>query len=264
MRILRRSLSLSLITMALLAVCDAQQNPAHQPTKQEHVTQLASPDHVGQKPTAKNSNGNILPDTFGGWTLKNPPQISKDPAIADSTNPDLLKEYGFTDFEGATYVRDDGHTLNIKAARFQDATGAYGAFTFYKSPEMLNEKIGDQGYSLNNRVLFYRGNILVDAVFQQLSAMSAAELRELAGDLPLPGGTAGNLPALPTYLPKKSYDKNTARYILGPNAFEKLQAGLPVQYVNFSKGAEVVMGDYNFSGTSARLMLIGYPTPQIA
>ena len=268
MRILRRSLFLSLAVLGLLAAGNAQQipaqNPAHQPTQQEHVTELASPDRAGQKPTAKNSNGNILPDTFGGWTLKNPPQISKDPAIADSTNPDLLKEYGFTDFEGATYVRDDGHTLKIKAARFQDATGAYGAFTFYKSPEMLNEKIGDQGYSLNNRVLFYRGNILIDAVFQQLSAMSAAELRELAGDLPLPGGAARNLPALPTYLPRKSYEKNTARYILGPNAFEKIQAGLPIEYVNFSKGAEVVLGDYDFSGTPARLMLIGYPTPQIA
>ena len=45
---------------------------------------------------------------------------------------------------------------------------------------MLIEKIGDGAASMNERVLFYRGNILVDAVFQKLSAMSAAELRELA------------------------------------------------------------------------------------
>ena len=49
-----------------------------------------------------------------------------------------------------------------------DASGAYGAFTYYKQPEMLNEKIGDQASSLNNRVLFYRGNVLVEAVFDKL------------------------------------------------------------------------------------------------
>ncbi len=87
-----------------------------------------------------------------------------------------------TDFESATYIRDDGRKLTLKAARFADTSGAYGAFTFYKTPPMLVEKIGDQAGSLNERVLFYRGNILIDAVFQRLSAMSAAELRELAGD----------------------------------------------------------------------------------
>ncbi|HKR86104.1 MAG TPA: DUF6599 family protein, partial [Terriglobales bacterium] len=183
---------------------------------------------------------------------------------ADPTNAGLLKEYGFTDFEGATYAREDGRKLTIKAARFEDATGAYGSFTYYKSPEMLNEKVGDQGYSLNNRVLFYRGNILIDAVFQQLTAMSAAELRELAADLVIARGNAANLPALPKYLPKDYYVKNTSRYVVGPIALEKLESPISGQLVNFAKGAEVELADYNISGTPATLTLINYPTPQIA
>ena len=175
-----------------------------------------------------------------------------------------MKEYGFTDSEGATYTRDDGRKLKIKAARFQDASGAYGAFTFYKMPQMLNEKIGDQGSSLNERVLFYRGNILVDAVFQQLSAMSAAELRELAGDLPLATGSTQGLPGLPAYLPSQSYMKNSAKYVLGPTGLEKLDAPLPSQLVDFGAGAEIVLGKYASSGGEATLMLISYPTPQIA
>lgn len=213
---------------------------------------------------ARSASPPILPSAFGGWQLVATPQTSNNPASADPANAALLKEYGFTDFAGATYARDDGRKLTIKAARFEDASGAYGAFTFYKSPEMLNEKIGDQGYSLNERVLFYRGNILVDALFEKLSAMSAAELRELASELPRPPGTTANLPGLPTYLPKDSYVKNTARYVVGPIALEKTEAPLPAAYVDFSKGAEVVLGDYNLNGTAARLMLIGYPTPQIA
>ena len=71
-----------------------------------------------------------------------------------------------------------GASLLSRLARFGDASGAYGAFTYYKMPQMLKETIPDQGASLNERVLFYRGNILVDAVFDKLTAMSAAELRD--------------------------------------------------------------------------------------
>jgi hypothetical protein len=206
----------------------------------------------------------ILPQSFAGWHASKVSQISKDPGAADPANSALLKEYGFTDFEGATYTREDGHTLTIKAARFQDASGAYGAFTFYKMPQMLNEKIGDQASSLNERVLFYRGNILVDAVFDRLSAMSAAELRELSSLLPRPPNAGGNLPGLPAYLPKESYVKNTAKYVVGPIALERVGALLPPQYVDFSKGAEVALGEYTASGGEASLMLVSYPTPQIA
>lgn len=214
--------------------------------------------------TATPTPASILPQTFGGWHLTAAAQTSSNSESADPTNAALLKEYGFSDFAGGTYSRADGRKLKIKAARFGDASGAYGAFTFYKMPQMLNERIGDEGASLNERVLFYRGNILVDAVFQQLSAMSAAELRELAEALPRPGGSIANLPGLPAYLPKESYVQNTAKYVVGPVALEATGAPLPVKYVDFSKGAEVVLGGYNLSGARATLMLISYPTPQIA
>ena len=213
---------------------------------------------------AKLSSAALLPNQFAGWDMQAPAKASKDPAIADPVNANVLKEYGFTDFQSATYTREDGRKLSIRAARFQDASGAYGAFTFYKSPEMLNEKIGDQASSLNNRVLFYSGNVLVDAVFDRLTAMSAAELRELAGMLPRPAGDAGKLPGLPAYLPKQSYVKNTAKYIVGPGALDKVGAPVASQLVDFSSGAEVVLGNYNSSGGEATLMLINYPTPQIA
>jgi hypothetical protein len=206
----------------------------------------------------------ILPKEFGGWQVSGSIQASPDPAAADPTNPAVLKEYGFTDFAGGTYTRDDGRKLTLRAARFGDASGAYGAFTFYKQPEMLNEKIGDQGSSLNNRVLFYRGNVLVDALFDKLSVMSAAELRELASDIPLPQGGARNLPSLPTYLPKQAYVKNTAKYIVGPATLDKIGSPISSQLADFGAGAEIVQGTYEGSGGEATLVLISYPTPQIA
>ena len=67
-------------------------------------------------------------------------KTSKDPAVADSVNAALLKEYGLTDFESGTYIRDDGRKVALKAIRFADASGAYGAFTYYKMPQMLRSR----------------------------------------------------------------------------------------------------------------------------
>ncbi len=234
-----RYLSIFLLPLALLtSVCFGQQQPASSPS--------------------------VLPKAFGGWQIAGAAHGSYDPTAADSANAALLKEYGFTGLTTATYTRDDGRTLTIKAARFQDASGAYGAFTFYRTPQMHSEEIGNESAAIDQRVLFYHGNMLVDAVFQRLSAMSASELRELADDLPKAAGSEANPPDLPTYLPKTSYVKNTAKYVVGPVGLEQSGAPLPAQYINFNRGAEVVLGDYSISGNTGRLTLIGYPTPQIA
>ena len=218
---------------------------------------------VATQPT-KPAQASILPPQFAGWHVSGSTRTSKDPAVADSVNAALLKEYGLTDFESATYNRDDGHKVALKAIRFADASGAYGAFAYYKMPQMLTESIPDQGSSLNERVLFYRGNILVDAVFEKLSAMSAAELRDLSEALPLPTGNTRNLPILPQYLPKSGYVKNTAKYVLGPVGLEKISAPLSAPLVDFSASAEVAMGNYQTADGIATLILIEYPTPQLA
>jgi uncharacterized protein DUF6599 len=213
---------------------------------------------------AQAAQASILPPQFAGWRVSGSTKISKDPAVADSVNAALLKEYGLTDFESATYTRDDGRKVALKGIRFADASGAYGAFTYYKMPQMLTESIPDQGASLNERVLFYRGNILVDAVFEKLTAMSAAELRDLSETLPLPSGNTRNLPILPQYLPKSGYLKNTAKYVVGPVGLEKISAPLSAPLVDFNASAEVALGNYQTADGVATLILIEYPTPQLA
>src|SRR6202163_4033333 len=125
----------------------------------------------------------VLPSEFAGWQVKGAVTRSDDPAVADVVNAPVLKEYGFQRLEKAAYTRDDGRNLVIKAAVFGDASGAYGAFTYYNSAEMGEEIIGRQAAFLNNRVLFYQGNVLGDAVFDRMSVMSASQLRQLAGVL---------------------------------------------------------------------------------
>ena len=83
---------------------------------------------AGESPAATQPTAaSILPSQFAGWHISGPAKTSKDPAVADSVNAALLKEYGLTDFESATYTRDDGRKVALKSIRFADASGAYGA-----------------------------------------------------------------------------------------------------------------------------------------
>jgi hypothetical protein len=206
----------------------------------------------------------VLPAEFAGWQMKGDVAKSDDPAAADAVNAPVLKEYGFVRLEKAAYTRDDGRHLTIKAAVFEDASGAYGAFTYYYSDGMGEEKIGGQAAFLNNRVLFYQGNVLVDAVFDRMSVMSASQLRQLAGLLPQAAGNKTNPPSLPSYLPKRDFEKNTTKYILGPVALDRVGSPLAGSAVDFRAGAEVVIGKYAKAAGDATVMLIEYPTPQIA
>lgn len=206
----------------------------------------------------------ILPKQFAGWQMEGAPHLSGDAAAADPTNAALLKEYGFTDFASATYKSDDGRTLKVRAARFADASGAFGAYTFYLSPGMAPAEIGDQAATADKRVLFYRGHILVDAVFSELTAMSPANLRELAGVLPRPAGNNGNLPPLLAYMPRHGYQANTEKYAEGPLAAAAIASPLSAELIDFSANPEVVLGQYSTAGGDATLMLIEYPTPALA
>ena len=199
--------------------------------------------------------------------MQGSPRTSTDPALADAANSAILKEYGFTDFASSTYTRDDGRTLKIRAARFADASGAFGAYTFYLQPEMKPERVGDQSASLiangGQRVLFYRGYVLVDATFSQQSAMSAAQLRELAGALPRPAANAASLPSFIAFLPH-DYIPNTQKYAMGPLALNLLSPPVSPDVVDFGASSEVTLANYDTPSGEATLMLISYPTPQLA
>jgi hypothetical protein len=69
---------------------------------------------------------------------------------------------------------------------------------------------------------------------------------------------------LPTYLPKEAYVKNTAKYIMGPLTLDKIGSPLAAELIDFGAGAEVVEGTYRGSSGEGTLVLISYPTPQIA
>jgi hypothetical protein len=206
----------------------------------------------------------LLPSDFAGWHLNAPATSSSAPEAADAANVDLLKEDGFAQFASATYTRN-GDKLSVRAIRFGDASGAYAAYTFYRRPGLPKQEVGFGGVFDGTRVLFWQSATLVDATFDHLTGMSAAELRELAGSLPKAAGGAGVPPPLPGYLPQTGLDPQSTRYALGPIGYVRGGGLLPPALVDFNRGAEVITAQYSSrDGGDGTLTLIDYPTPQLA
>src|ERR1700733_6081373 len=205
----------------------------------------------------------FLPTDFAGWSLSAPAQESTAPEIADAANAAVLKEYGFQQFASAHYANGD-NKLNVRAIRFQDASGAFGAFTLYRRPGSIAEQIGRPAAWDGSHVLFWNGATLVDATLDHLTPMTASELRELAKDLPLPPGSANIAPPLPGYLPRQDLDTGLTHYSLGPEAYARSGGVLPAALVDFPSSAEALTANYSGRDGQGQLTLLIYPTPQLA
>ena len=243
--------SLPLLVSATSAA--AQAAPPERAAKTASVTRIILP----PVPVA------LLPDSFAGWIATDKPKAITDPAQVDPANAMALKEYDFTDGMLAVYKRS-GETLNLHALRFHDASGAFGAYSFYRQNGWPKEGIGTGATSNHNRVLFWLGNTVVDANFSRIGPMSGAELRELASHLPVPDGSKALAPPILSSLPKDSMDGQTTHYALGPASYAGSGGVLPPDIVGFDRGAEVVTANYSLRSNPATLTIIDYPTPQMA
>jgi hypothetical protein len=211
------------------------------------------------------ANPGFLPATFGGWQqVPGSVKTGTNAGELDPGNASVLSEYGVQDYESATYTKEGGRQLTIRAIRFNDATGAYGGYTLYSRPGMQTEEFGQLGESANERILELQGNIVVEAKFDKVNAMSAAEMRELASDLPkpLPGGS--HLPDLPKWLPQTAFIPHSVKYAVGPKSYDQISSPLPPSAIDFTKSPEVLTAQYKSDEGAAVLTLISYPTPQIA
>jgi len=209
----------------------------------------------------------LLPEVFAGWVAVKAPAALTDAAQADSANATVLKEYDFTGGMSAEYQRS-GETLSLLAMSFRDASGAYGAYTFFRQNGWPKEEIGNGATSNKNRVLFWVGTTLVDANFSRIGPMSGAELRELAAGLPQPEGGKALAPPilsnLPKNVPEGKLDGQTTHYAMGPSGYAGAGGMLPPELVGFDRGAETVTANYSMRSGPATLTIIDYPTPQMA
>ena len=181
---------------------------------------------------AASLNAAILPEKFGPYqkSATTPVQLS-DTAV--------WQEYGFKAAERAEYRAGNRQAL-VTAWRLGDPTGAVAAAQWLQP--------GVQQYE--NYVLRIEGSL------------AKAELEQLQASLPDLDRSA--MPTLPSQLPARDRVKGSERYLLGPASLAQFEPRVSSELVAFNKGAEAQLASYRTEEGEARLLLISYPTPQIA
>ena len=120
----------------------------------------------------------LLPQSFAGWK-----ETSAAPAAPASADAAALHEYGLKQAVTAQYA-SGANRLTVRAWEFHDATGAYGAFTFFLEPRMHGEAIGSDGAAEGGHYVVWHGETVLEATFSHPSGGDKAALNALAAQLP--------------------------------------------------------------------------------
>ena len=224
-------------------------------------------------PLAAAAQAPLLPAQLGPWKKsKLEWQMVAAPELerVAGAQAALLREYGAQRAEQAGYFNygegDAGG--GVKVYEMKDRSGAYGAFTLIRGQFARPVKLGEAGAwgsDAHTRFMycftFYQSNYLV-RVFAPDD--DADELARLADYLRVQAGPQPSLPTLPRYLPREGFVEGSDRYLLGPLALAEVAPLAPGDWAGFAYGAEAELGRYRVVGGEAILLLLSYPTPQIA
>jgi hypothetical protein len=211
---------------------------------------------------AQSNPQGILPDRFGSWVSTTSLTKVK-PSEQDAS---LLTEAGLE--ESLTRPYSSGlQTLQVSLERFHDPSGAYEAYTALLDTDLEPSTVGQLTAIGHGRLTMLIGNFLVNVDQPQLA--STADLKELSSVVRKSADTTP-LPPIRAFLPPGFAD-GTQRYALGPAAFQAALGKLGeaeftplMKEVGFDFGAEAIFANYQKAKESGVLLLIDYPTPQLA
>jgi hypothetical protein len=208
----------------------------------------------------------ILPHSFAAWTQGadqafGPSGIPAAGNSAPNAAASAAAEYGFVGGERATYTQGS-HTLDVTLYRMKDPSGAYGEYSYQRVPGMQRGDLTEHSSISVDRALALAGNLVVDVQGKDLTARG----QDLAALVSAVGQRAqtGPLPTLSDDLPQKNFVQGTDRYILGPQTLDQLFPAALGSSIRFSAGAEAELAHYRIGARDATLLIVDYPTPQMA
>lgn len=194
----------------------------------------------------------LLPEALGEFARKQ--QQAHQPA-----EPEVFREFGFEQAERARYEAPNGPALEITAFQFADDTGAFSAFQWRQPARGEVVEFGERAFRSGGRTLIHFGNYLVE--------MEGAQPLDDNVELMLaylPRVRMTPDPPLIEHVPDDGLIANSQRHILGPVVLEKLAPEVPPSVAAFRFGTEAQFARYQSPAGELRLILFGYPSPQIA
>ncbi len=201
----------------------------------------------------------ILPPSFAGWaagTTSAPSAAFKNP-ITDA----VAREYGIVSGERVTYSRAR-ETLEVSVCRMRDPSGAYGLYSYLRSPEMTHPNPGGHSVMSRDRAILLEGNLVLDVRGTDLQRFGQ-DLNALIATV-TPKSEQGPLPTLTEHLPLKGFVDRSDKYVLGPVALDEFFPVSDDDWLGFSHGAEAEVAKYRVDGRELNLLIADFPTPQVA
>jgi hypothetical protein len=213
-----------------------------------------------------------LPDAFGNW--------HNGACDANPQSPALSQEAGQREFSRCQFSSGKV-SLTIWVGRYRDPSSSYEIYTSLLRPGMSPSTVGRFTAVDEKGLLMLVGDIVV--VVEQPRNVSTKDLQELATIIAARADKTP-LPPIREFLPKEDLVNATQRYSLGPmglrSALEPLTSlilqsrtypdserekvlGITNQ-IGFASGAEAMLAEYRSERAGALLLLIDYPTPQLA
>jgi hypothetical protein len=200
----------------------------------------------------------VLPDSFGAWQRTS---CAMKPAA-----PVLFAEAGLQEHQSCQFMTG-GRSLSIRAERYRDPSSAYEVYTAGLTPDMHPSTVGELSGVDKNQLLMLLGDFVLDV--RDYHSASTADLQQLAKTVKSRADHAP-LPPIRAYLPE-GFSDGTQRYSLGPAGFRaalerlhRAEYSALAPEVGFTNGAEVMLAEYHKHADSGVLLLIEYPTPQLA
>jgi uncharacterized protein DUF6599 len=201
----------------------------------------------------------ILPISFAEWRAETGSQTISDFSTAEMGA--ALHEYGLTGTEMRLYELR-GDTVLASLYRFKDPSGAYGAYSYMRAPEMSRAGATEHSSMAPGRALILEGNLLADVSWKG-DPPSHADLKALAASL-ASRAEQGPYPTIGLRLPQEGMIPRTDRYILGPATLHQLLPAGDGDWLGFSEGAEAELARYRVGNEVVTLLVADFPTPQAA
>src|SRR3984893_76782 len=206
-----------------------------------------------------NPTQQVLPDAFGSWHSNG--------CDANPQSPALSQESGQREFRQCQFTSGK-QSATIWAGRYRDPSGAYEVYTSLLRPTMQPSTVGRLTAVDDKGLLALVGDIVVGV--DQPRNVSTKDLQELTS-LVAARADKTPLPPIREYLPKEDLVNATQHYALGPVGLRAAAesvgkpeiAGL-AGAAGFAQGAEAMLAQYRRGREAGVLLLIDYPTPQLA
>lgn len=215
---------------------------------------------------------NILPQAFGGWTATGrqtfkpgqPPAAGRVAANPEQASA-AAREYGLVAGETANYSHGPSGASGSLAAtvyRMKDPSGAYGEYSYLRTPDMAAADFTDHSATKPNQALVLVGNLVlqIDGINAR---RDAADIKSLVSAIE-PKSENGLYPTLPEHMPEQGRMAHSDHYVLGPATLDQFFPGGIGNALGFSYGPEVETAHFRVDGHDLSMLIADYPTPQIA